>query len=348
MAFGVANIFRDAGARRGLEPEFEDINNFLISLSPAKYPKAINTALAEQGAVLFHERNLWASGANPLIPKPAGNGSCASCHGVYSPRHAADSNYLPDPRLKGVAGVVTPIETIRTDPRRMQLMADSRQRRAWNSSWWAYNELNPNWTSYPSDDIVSSELRRVPRAVYDNGGAIYSPLGPNEWVNPIGYVAPPLYGSWATAPYFHNGSVPNLWGVLKPSDRPKVWKRTQTAPGWGGKNAGFDYSYNAYDFQKLGWKHTALACSDSIFTNPFLPCSEHMATIDVLFSMWDNVAAQYLNLAYQSPPPVTDRQIASRMIYNTYLYSNGNAGHDFTQSLTDAERWALIEYLKTL
>ena len=348
MAFGVANIFRDASARRGLEPEFEDINNFLISLSPAKYPKTVNTTLAEQGAVLFHERNLWANGANAVIPKPAGNGSCASCHGVYSPRHAADSNYLPDPRLKGVAGVVTPIETIRTDPRRMQLMADIRQRRAWNSSWWAYNELSPNWVEYPSEDLVSSELRRVPRAIYDNGGPIYSPLGPNEWVNPIGYVAPPLYGSWATAPYFHNGSVPNLWGVLKPSDRPKVWKRAQTAPGWGGKNAGFDYSYNAYDFQKLGWKHTTLICSDSIFTNPFLPCSEHMATIDVLFSMWDNVAAQYLNLAYQSPPPITDRQIASRMIYNTYLYSNSNAGHDFTQSLTDAERWALIEYLKTL
>ena len=208
MAFGVANIFRGASGRRGLEPEFEDINNFLISLSPAKYPKVINTTLAEQGAVLFHERNLWANGANGVIPKPAGNGSCASCHGVYSPRHAADPNYLPDARLKGVAGVVTPIETIRTDSRRMQLMADIRMRRAWNSSWWAYNELNPDWTGYPADDIVSSELRRVPRAIYDNGGPIYSPLGPNEWVNPIGYVAPPLYGSW-----------------LKPSDRPKVWKR---------------------------------------------------------------------------------------------------------------------------
>ena len=73
-----------------------------------------------------------------------------------------------------------------------------------------------------------------------------------------------------------------------------------------------------------------------------------MATIDVLFSMWDNVAAQYLNLAYQSPPPITDKQIASRMIYNTNLYSNSNAGHEFTQSLSDTERWAIIEYLKTL
>ena len=32
----------------------------------------------------------------------------------------------------------------------------------------------------------------------------------------LGYLAPPLYGVWATAPYLHNGSVPNVWEVLKP------------------------------------------------------------------------------------------------------------------------------------
>jgi len=43
---------------------------------------------------------------------------------------------------------------------------------------------------------------------------------------PDGYLAPPLDGVWATAPYFHNGSVPTLWAVLHPSDRPVVWRRT--------------------------------------------------------------------------------------------------------------------------
>lgn len=39
-----------------------------------------------------------------------------------------------------------------------------------------------------------------------------------------GYVAPPLTGSWAQAPYFHNGSVPTLWAVLSPAERPeKFW-----------------------------------------------------------------------------------------------------------------------------
>jgi len=30
------------------------------------------------------------------------------------------------------------------------------------------------------------------------------------------------------------------------------------------------------------------------------------------------------------------------------MYSQGNAGHEFTSVLTDQERAALIEYLKTL
>jgi cytochrome c5 len=42
---------------------------------------------------------------------------------------------------------------------------------------------------------------------------------------PAGYVAPPLDGIWASAPYFHNGSVPTLWHVLHPDKRPRIWKR---------------------------------------------------------------------------------------------------------------------------
>jgi len=38
---------------------------------------------------------------------------------------------------------------------------------------------------------------------------------------PPGYKARPLNGIWASAPYLHNGSVPNLWALLqKPDQRP--------------------------------------------------------------------------------------------------------------------------------
>jgi len=36
-----------------------------------------------------------------------------------------------------------------------------------------------------------------------------------------GYVAPILTGLWTSAPYLHNGSVPSLWDLLTPADRPE-------------------------------------------------------------------------------------------------------------------------------
>jgi hypothetical protein len=55
----------------------------------------------------------------------------------------------------------------------------------------------------------------------------------------LGYVAPPLDGIWATAPYLHNGSVPTLEALLDSSKRPRYWTRTfdstdydQAAVGW--------------------------------------------------------------------------------------------------------------------
>ncbi|MEM1328526.1 MAG: c-type cytochrome [Bacteroidota bacterium] len=41
----------------------------------------------------------------------------------------------------------------------------------------------------------------------------------------FGYIAPPLDGIWATAPYLHNGSVPTLETLLNSESRPKYWKR---------------------------------------------------------------------------------------------------------------------------
>ena len=42
-----------------------------------------------------------------------------------------------------------------------------------------------------------------------------------EPLNSGGYVAPDLSGIWATAPYLHNGSVPTLWHLLHPAERPQ-------------------------------------------------------------------------------------------------------------------------------
>jgi len=51
------------------------------------------------------------------------------------------------------------------------------------------------------------------------------PDGPKLDLDSLVYKGRPLNGIWATAPYLHNGSVPNLWELLKkPSERVKSFK----------------------------------------------------------------------------------------------------------------------------
>lgn len=61
-------------------------------------------------------------------------------------------------------------------------------------------------------------------------------------LEPIGYQAPPLDGVWATAPYFHNGSVPTLYDVLNSKDRPKLFTRS------------YRTDEASYDKKKIGWQ----------------------------------------------------------------------------------------------
>lgn len=61
-----------------------------------------------------------------------------------------------------------------------------------------------------------------------------------------GYQAPPLDGVWATAPYFHNGSVPTVYHVLNSRARPAIYTRS------------FKTDEADYDSSKLGWKYVEL------------------------------------------------------------------------------------------
>jgi hypothetical protein len=101
-----------------------------------------------------------------------------------------------------------------------------------------------------------------------------------------GYIAPPLDGVWVTAPYFHNGSVPTLEGVLNSKKRPKYWSRNFITP--------------SYNYESVGWNYT-----------------EH-------------------------------QEANNKKIYNTTLPGYGNYGHNFGDELSEADRKAIIEYLKTL
>ena len=149
------------------ETDFKDIQAWIESLKPPKYPFSINTELAGKGRAVF-------------------NKNCSRCHGTYG----VDGNYEQ---------VLVPLVEVGTDP--VRLHALNREHREW---------MRDGWMSRYGKDQVD--------------------------VDPNGYVAPPLDGIWASAPYFHNGSVPTLWHVLNSAERPVVWKRTE----------------NGYDQQRVG------------------------------------------------------------------------------------------------
>lgn len=45
-------------------------------------------------------------------------------------------------------------------------------------------------------------------------------VNPAVWRATAQYLARPLNGIWATAPYLHNGSAPTLYDLLHPDQRP--------------------------------------------------------------------------------------------------------------------------------
>ena len=322
--------------RNRIEKYDQDLEAFFLSLESPAFPGAINTALAEQGAVLFHSKDLWADGLSNPAPKPlGGNGSCASCHGAYSPRFVNDPTYLQDPRLEGVASHISPLAVIGTDRARSDMLTPT-LRRGWDSTFWGYPDNLPGWVAPEDKDPISEQADEV------------SPMrlpGVCGWEKTvIGYQAPPLYGTWATAPYLHNGSVPTIEQLLDSSLRKPIWRRQlQTVDGI----TGFDQRLAAYDFTALGWKHEVLECTDMPGSAEY-NCSPANDAGPSTTQIVQNLMA---GLGYAGMIPVQDPAPGAfdkRLVFDTRTLGNGNGGHLFSDVLTATERKAVIEYLKTL
>jgi mono/diheme cytochrome c family protein len=159
---------------------------------------------------------------------------------------------------------VIPLAEIGTDPTRYRNIG-VKFGEAYNASWFAKEKTN-GWF------LDGKPLRMTP-----------------------GYQAPPLDGVWATAPYFHNGSVPTLYAVLNSKARPKVFTRS------------YRTLEEDYDKGNVGWKVTEV-----------------------------------------SPPDAKVSGYERRKVYDTSKPGRGNGGHTYGDDLTEAERRAVIEYLKTL
>lgn len=122
------------------------------------------------------------------------------------------------------------------------------------------------------------------------------------------YKARPLNGVWSTAPYLHNGSIPNLYLLLSTQE-----ERDREA-------ARFYLGSREFDPKYLGYRYRTSP-------GPVLPGAPVLADASGLFEL------------------------------DTHLPGNRNTGHLFTDEevtgrvgprLSEAERMALIEYLKSL
>jgi len=122
---------------------------------------------------------------------------------------------------------------------------------------------------------------------HDFDGIVMTSLGSSRNLEGLYYKARPLNGIWATAPYLHNGSVPDLWSLLlPPGERPEEF--------WVGSRK--------FDPERVGF-----------------------------------VSNRGKNL-FRTKNRDTERVIEG----------NSNYGHPWGTQLSEDDRWALVEYMKSL
>jgi mono/diheme cytochrome c family protein len=134
---------------------------------------------------------------------------CRRCHGDK------DGEGGLEPRL------FVPLAEVGTDPIYAEVTADKNDLPEAQTIHYFFEFFNRSWYG-----------------TYGAAGKLVRPSSP-------GYVPPPLDGVWATAPYFHNGSVPTLDGVLDPARRPRIFKRS--------------FDPDAYDFTRAGYPYEEVA-----------------------------------------------------------------------------------------
>lgn len=157
---------------------------------------------------------------------------------------------------------------------------------------WTYPNLVVGVEEVGTDPALALEATRAERFLQWYGQSFYGEASRAEPAP--GYIAPPLDGVWATAPYLHNGSVPSLEALLNSQQRPKYWIYPADKPD--------------YNQRTLGWNYEALS--------------------------------------YGKEGAADSEQ--RKRIYDTTLYGYSNQGHLFGDGLTEDQRAAVLEYIKTL
>ncbi len=248
------------------------------------------------------DRDLAAAGRGIYV------NACARCHALPTGSPPPDDYALTDPAenpygRRFIPVVLTPVGEVGTDPR----MAVRLQTRVVRTGRLA--RFFEGRSEAPALEVLGRITRivlnrrvregaftlesfreftgyRVPATATDGVPPRVVPdfEGERRPTNFLVYKARPLDGIWATAPYLHNGSVPDLYTLLLPSSE-------------RAKATSFHVGNREFDPKRVG---------------------------------------------LVSAPSADTHRI------DTTLDGNRNTGHDYAAELSDAQRWQLVEFLKTL
>lgn len=177
---------------------------FARETTSPSYPEPLDAEKVEKGRKLFHGE----------IPITNGNKlSCYRCHGVY---------------------------------KRNEQFTDLSTPGGWLVRYETKHPMNIGTDLAHSDLLMKferlEEIGKQLEKFYEKEGD--TSLTPRFHIpRDKGYLPPPLVGVWASAPYFHNGSVPTVELVLNSKKRPAIWKRENRDPF-------------AYNLEELGLKYS--------------------------------------------------------------------------------------------
>jgi mono/diheme cytochrome c family protein len=217
---------------------------------------------------------------------------CASCHNMWPYTWTGANKY----GKRYVEVGLVPYKYVGTDPNQFEDLrpyALTRQLAPYVLRPFKDKELIPTGWLYETfqvriPEVAIAKLKLSPEETLKLHGYREYPLPrPPETV----YKAAPRDGVWATPPFMHNGSVPNLYEMLLPANQ-----RSKTF-----------YIGREFDPVKVGLDTTGAS---------------------------------------------------GKFLYDTTQRGNSNAGHSFEDGprgngvvgplLTDAQRWALVEYLQSI
>ncbi|GAA5508036.1 catalase family protein [Novipirellula caenicola] len=225
--------------------------------------------------------------------------NCQSCHSLRDPSGEFARNSVGKIPIRS-----NTLTEVQTDPQFLRNLAPTNLAKTGNFKQLFAGEAQIPRTQMLSVVVGGIMKQRAEAEQVDLREFLPKPQDPPN-PNGAGYIARPLEGIWATAPYFHNGSVPNLYETLLPADQRS----------------------------KLFW----------VGTRKFDPVKVGFVTEQ------SNIGSEFKVLDEDNHP----------------IPGNSNAGHEghgagpeegFTQTFengewrdfTDDERYALVEYMKSL